>query len=71
VGSVTRPLRELKGFEQISLEPGQSKQVVFAITSAELSFYRADMSFGAEAGEFDIFVGGSSDASLSGRIRLE
>ncbi len=71
VGSVTRPLRELKGFQQVVLEPGQNRQVTFAITSAELSFYRADMSFGAEAGEFDIFVGGSSDAGLSGRIRLE
>lgn len=71
VGSVTRPLRELKGFQKVSLAPGQSKQVTFAISSADLSFYRADMSFGAEAGEFDIFIGGSSDADLKARIRME
>ena len=61
VGSVTRPVRQLKGFRKISLEPGETKTVEFTITPDMLAFYRQDMSFGTEAGEFEVYVGGSSD----------
>jgi len=60
VGSVTRPVKELKGFQKISLEPGETKQIEFKLTNADLSFYRRDMSFGSEPGMFDVFVGGNS-----------
>ncbi len=60
VASVTRPVRELKGFQKIHLEPGESKEVVFTITNKELSYYRADMSYGSEPGKFMVFVGGNS-----------
>lgn len=60
VGSVTRPVKELKGFQKISLKPGESKTVSFTITVDDLSFYRQDLSYGAEPGEFHVFVGGNS-----------
>ena len=56
-GSVTRPVRELKGFQQIVLEPGASQGVAFKLTAHDLSFYRRDMSFGTEPGKFEVFVG--------------
>jgi len=60
VGSVTRPVKELKGFQKLSFQPGESKNVEFRITNADLSFYRKDMSFGSEPGSFEIYVGGNS-----------
>ena len=60
IGTVTRPVKELKGFQKINLRPGESKQVVFKITANELSFYRQDLSWGTEAGDFQIFIGGNS-----------
>jgi beta-glucosidase len=60
VGSVTRPLKELKSFQAVVLEPGASKEVVFELTSNDLSFYRQDMTFGPEEGAFKVFVGGNS-----------
>jgi beta-glucosidase len=59
-GSVTRPVKELKGFQKIMLKAGESKDVSFTISTADLPFYRADMSFGAEPGKFHAFVGGNS-----------
>lgn len=61
VGSVTRPLKQLKGFERITLAPGESREVEFEIAPETLSFWRKDMTFGPEAGEFHLFVGGDSD----------
>jgi beta-glucosidase len=61
VGSVVRPVKELKGFEKIALEPGQSQAVTFTISSDDLAFYTRDMSFKAEAGGFRLFIGTSSE----------
>jgi len=60
VGSVTRPVKELKGFEKISLKAGESKTVTFTITPALLAFYRQDMTFGTEPGDYHLFIGGNS-----------
>ena len=60
VGSVTRPVMELKGFQKLSFQPGESKNVEFTITDADLSFYRKDMSIGSEPGLFEVFIGGNS-----------
>lgn len=60
VGSVTRPVKELKGFEKISLKAGESKTVHFEITPEMLSFHRQDMTYGAEPGDFQLFIGGNS-----------
>ena len=61
VGSVTRPVKELKGFQKVFLKKGENASVEFTITGADLMFYRADMSFGTEPGDFKVFVGNSSD----------
>jgi beta-glucosidase len=61
VGSVTRPVKELKGFRKISLKAGESIPVSFTLSEADLSFYRADMSWGSEPGMFEIFIGTNSD----------
>ncbi len=61
VGSVTRPLQELKGFEKIYLEPGQSQTVTFELHPADLVFWGKDMTFDYEPGQFEVMVGGSSD----------
>jgi len=60
VGSVTRPVKELKGFRKISLEPGQEKRVAFTLTPDDLRFYTADMSYQAEPGQFKVLVGKNS-----------
>ena len=61
VGSVTRPVKQLKGFERVTLKPGESKEVTFSIDAETLSFYRQDMTWGPESGDFKVFIGGSSD----------
>jgi beta-glucosidase len=71
VGSVTRPVKELKGFQKIYLEKGESKTVTFTIDEDMLAFYRKDMSFGTEPGEFDVFVGGSSAVDNSVKFSLK
>lgn len=63
IGSVTRPVRELKGFEKIELKKGAKKTVVFEISAEDLKFYNSDLKFDAEPGQFDVFVGGNSDAA--------
>jgi beta-glucosidase len=60
VGSVTRPVKELKGFEKVLLEAGETKTVTFTIKVNDLSFYKYDLSYGAEPGKFKVFVGGNS-----------
>jgi beta-glucosidase len=60
VGSVTRPVKELKGFEKVLLKVGETKTVTFTIKVNDLSFYKYDLSYGAEPGKFKVFVGGNS-----------
>jgi beta-glucosidase len=60
VGSITRPVKELKAFEKISLKAGETKTVKFTLHQNDLSFYNADLNFVAEPGEFHVFVGGNS-----------
>lgn len=55
--SVIRPVRELKGFEKISLKADESKTVSFEITEEQLRFYKDDMQFGSEPGRFELFIG--------------
>jgi len=60
VASVTRPVKELKDFEKIKLQPGESHEVDFTLSASDLAFYREDMSYGWEKGRFTVFVGGNS-----------
>jgi beta-glucosidase len=71
VGSVTRPVRELKGFRKIALAAGEARDVEFQLAPADLAFWRADQTFAPEPGVFDVFVGGDSDAGLRGEFALE
>jgi beta-glucosidase len=70
VGSTTRPLRELKGFEKIYLEPGESKMVTFEITPELMSHYNSDLKFVAEPGEFVVYIGYSSQTKNSASFIL-
>lgn len=65
VASVTRPVRELKGFERVSLKPGEKRQIAFRLGSQELGFYNRAMQWVVEPGEFEVFVGNSSTAEKS------
>jgi beta-glucosidase len=71
VGSLTRPVKELKGFQKIMLKPGESRVVEFTLTEKDLSFYRADLTFGAEPGKFHVFVGGNSRDVLQAEFELK
>jgi Beta-glucosidase-related glycosidases len=71
VGSVTRPVKELKGFRKIQLAAGQSQRVVFDITEEDLKFYNADLEHVAEAGEFAVFVGTNSRDVQEARFFLK
>jgi beta-glucosidase len=70
VASVTRPVRELKRFERVALEPGESKTIRVTLTEADLSFCGNDMRPRVEPGDFDVFVGGDSRASLTATFHL-
>ncbi len=69
--SVVRPVKELKGFNKFSLKAGESRQVAFTLTAAELGFYNNEGVFVLEPGEFDIMVGGNSAEGLSGGFTLK
>jgi len=60
VGSVTRPVKELKGFERVELKAGESRDVVFTLKAADLAFYTARGRWETEPGGFKVFVGGNS-----------
>jgi beta-glucosidase len=60
VGSITRPVQELKGFQKIDLKAGESKNVSFTISVNDLKFYNSDLKYVAEPGDFKVFIGGNS-----------
>ncbi|MEO6542000.1 MAG: fibronectin type III-like domain-contianing protein, partial [Ferruginibacter sp.] len=60
VGTVIRPVKELKGFQKITLKAGESKTVSFNITTEDLKFYTDDLKYDWEAGDFEIMIGTNS-----------
>lgn len=70
IGSVTRPVKQLKGFQKLVLAPGESRTVTFTIDDEMLSFWRHDMTFGMEDGDFKVMVGGSSSDLLQTSFSL-
>ncbi len=60
IASRTRPVKELKGFQLVELEPGETRNITFTITPKMLEFYTANRVWEAEDGDFNIFVGGNS-----------
>lgn len=61
VGSITRPVKELKGFQKVMLKKGESKKITFDITPENLKFYNGDLKYDWEPGEFDIMIGTNSE----------
>ena len=68
--SVTRPVRELKGFELVRLEANESKKIEFTLSEKELGFYDNEGKFIVEPGDFSIFVGGDSNTTLQSKVIL-
>jgi beta-glucosidase len=70
VASVTRPVRELKAFRRVPLDPGETATVRFVLHTDDLAFHGAEMRRAAEPGAFRAWVGGSSEAALEARFQL-
>src|SRR5687767_1860983 len=70
VGSITRPLKELKGFQKIFLKKGESRKVNFTITTDDLKFYNYNLQWVAEPGDFEIMIGTNSQHVSKGSFRL-
>ncbi|REC50335.1 beta-glucosidase BglX [Chryseobacterium pennipullorum] len=68
VGTITRPVKELKGFQKVFLRKGESRKVTFDITPETLKFYNGDLQYDWEPGEFDVMIGTSSDAVQHAKI---
>ena len=71
VSSVTQPVKKLKGFQKISLKPGETKPVTFAITVEELKFFNNDLKWVAEPGDFKVYIGTSSADVKEASFRLK
>ncbi|SDS18587.1 beta-glucosidase BglX [Winogradskyella sediminis] len=70
VGSVTRPLKELKGFQKVEIKKGETKTVTFNLTVEDLKFYNSDLDFVAEPGKFHVFVGTDSTTKMMAEFEL-
>jgi len=68
VGSIARPVKELKGFQKISLKAGEAKTVTFNITTNDLKFYNSDLKYDWESGDFQIMIGGNSRDTKMGKV---
>ena len=64
IGSITRPVKELKGFEMVQLNANETKTITFTIDAKTIEFYTANSRWEAEAGDFKVFVGGNSSQTL-------
>jgi beta-glucosidase len=69
VGSITRPVKELKGFQKIMLKAGESRKITFTITPEDLKFYNNDLKYDWESGDFVIMVGPNSRDVSSVKIK--
>jgi beta-glucosidase len=68
VGSITRPVKELKGFEKIFIKAGENKTVTFKITPEDLKFFNNDLKYDWESGEFEIMIGANSNDVKVGKV---
>jgi beta-glucosidase len=66
VATVSRPVKELKGFEKLRLEPGEARTLRFTLSEDELGFYGPEGDYRVEGGQFDVMIGGSSATQVSG-----
>jgi len=70
VGNVTRPVRELKGFKRVRLQPGTTVKVEFTLHTDDLAFFGRDNRLIVEPGEFHVWIGGSSETKLQGDFKI-
>jgi beta-glucosidase len=70
VGSIIRPIKELKGFQRVNLKAGETRIVEFKLTTDDLAFYNKDLIKKAESGDFNVWVGGNSNAELKGTFSV-
>jgi beta-glucosidase len=70
VGSVTRPVKELKGFHKVFLKAGESKTITFTITANDLKFYDINMKYTTEPGDFKLFIGTNSQDVKEANFQL-
>jgi beta-glucosidase len=70
VGSVTRPVKELKGFQRITLEPGEARTVCFEVPVQELGFHGLDMAYVVEPGDFVVWIGPNAATGLEGAFKV-
>ncbi|MDH3588349.1 MAG: beta-glucosidase BglX [Gammaproteobacteria bacterium] len=70
VGNVTRPIRELKGFRRVRVEPGETTAVDFELHTDDLAFYGRDHKLITELGDFHLWIGGSSETDLRAEFRI-
>ena len=70
MGSVTRPLKELKGFQKVEIKKGETKIIRFEISAEDLKFYNSNIEFVAEPGDFQVFLGtdSSTDKLMSFKL---
>jgi beta-glucosidase len=68
--SVTRPVKELKGFQRITLRPGEKKRIEFTLGPEQLGFYDRNMKFAVESGEFKVMVGSSSEDLIEAKLEV-
>lgn len=71
VGTVTRPVRELKGFQKVEIKKGETKNIKFKISIEDLKFYNSTLDFVAEPGKFEVFVGTNSDTTMKAEFELK
>ena len=71
VAETTRPMRQLKGFERVALAAGEEKVVEFEIPTSDLAYCHSDMSVKADAGDFLVWVGADSNATLEGKFTIK
>jgi beta-glucosidase len=69
-GSLTRPLKELKGFKMVELEPGESKTVNFTIDNSLLKYYTVNKKWESESGDFNVYIGGDSNVEVFKKFKL-
>ncbi|TMI95871.1 MAG: beta-glucosidase BglX [Bacteroidetes bacterium] len=70
VGSITRPLKELKGFQKVFLKKGESRKITFSIGIDDLKFYNYDLKWVAEPGDFEVMIGTNSDQVKKSSFKL-
>ncbi|OCX51944.1 hypothetical protein BEL04_18260 [Mucilaginibacter sp. PPCGB 2223] len=70
IGSVTRPVKELKGFQKVFLKPGESKTITFTLTANDLKFYDINMKYTNEPGQYKIFIGTNSQDVMEADFKL-